>query len=553
MTRKRLPNHEYAFADFRFNPVRKEIRNGPEARKLTPGQSDLLLHFVTHPRRIWDSDSFKRKNGAFRVAVAALRKKLGELKSDGAELIQTVEGGYVFAEDIAVIPLADGAGPPDAMWLNWFSNQVRELNSDHKYEKVVSLLEKALRRFSDAALPARVCDLLIETVIAQMALYGYASPRIKKMLDRILNLLKRLGEGRVEISLFFWLLHLVRGEFKDALSFAERALDFAKKQDHDWLLSVAAWTGMGVTQTHLGKLEEALNSLTNGQEAMACDPSIGQQARYPSLYIVEPGVACLCQTGLVEWLLGRPDSGLSTAQKARDRAKLLKDAGAESHALLYLAWIHQLRGEVDETKAIAEEAITHGRLQVRLWANMLAGWAAAHESGKISDGIRRMRDGVARQERYESLIARSYFLTLLADTLDRRGGSAALGDARRQLTMADIVSINSGEQFFASEIARLHGRVLKHQDGDNLETVAEHFRKSVSIARSLGAKSLELRALTELACYVEEYPHSVEEMRDVRDDLIDLEGSFEEGKGTADLIRAAEVIEMLDCKVAPPV
>jgi DNA-binding winged helix-turn-helix (wHTH) protein len=143
MVRKLLPNHEYAFAEFRFNPVRKEIRNGSKVRKLTPGQSDLLLHFVTYPRRIWDSDSLKRNNGAFRVAIAALRKKLGELKLGGAELIQKVQGGYVFGEDIIVIPLADGAGPSDGMWLNWFVNQVRELNSDHKYKKVVSLMEKA--------------------------------------------------------------------------------------------------------------------------------------------------------------------------------------------------------------------------------------------------------------------------------------------------------------------------------------------------------------------------------------------------------------------------
>jgi DNA-binding response OmpR family regulator len=100
----------------------REVTRGGTPVPLTRTEFDLLVTFMSQPRRVWERETLARQvwhtewavnDHVIDVHVANLRHKLGE-SADGAGLVRTVRGvGYRFGADVEQGPLrGGGAGTP---------------------------------------------------------------------------------------------------------------------------------------------------------------------------------------------------------------------------------------------------------------------------------------------------------------------------------------------------------------------------------------------------------------------------------------------------------
>ena len=95
-----------------------------------------------------------------------------------------------------------------------------------------------------------------------------------------------------------------------------------------------------------------------------------------------------------------------------------------------------------------------------------------------------------------SPMGRPHFLGVLAEALGRSGNVAgalaALGDA------FDIMK-KTGQRYYEAELMRISGELFLKSD--ELATAERYFQDALNVARTQGAKSLELRAAMSLARY----------------------------------------------------
>jgi predicted ATPase len=183
--------------------------------------------------------------------------------------------------------------------------------------------------------------------------------------------------------------------------------------------------------------------------------------------------------------------------EALARARGLGHPFSEAHALLYAARLPLFRGDWQTTRERADAAAVlageRGFVQLQAWAAMTSGRALA-EAGEISEGLARVRDGVAAIATLGSEEFKTYFLDLLAATLAKAGETAAALDA---ITDALAAVGRSGERFYAAELHR-HKGALMLAIGHDPAGAARCFETAVEIARQQGARALERRARQDL-------------------------------------------------------
>jgi predicted ATPase len=101
-------------------------------------------------------------------------------------------------------------------------------------------------------------------------------------------------------------------------------------------------------------------------------------------------------------------------------------------------------------------------------------------------------------------------------------------------------SLQNNEHWWDAELHRLHGELMSLQ-GTSVDEVEQDFHRSIEIARSQSAKSLELRAATSLARLWQANSRSVE----AKQLLVPLYKWFTEGFDTPDLQTARALIAQL--------
>jgi predicted ATPase len=211
----------------------------------------------------------------------------------------------------------------------------------------------------------------------------------------------------------------------------------------------------------------------------------------------DPGICAHGTAALAEWYLGRPDTALAGARRTLELARSLQHPYSELLALINLVWIHGLRGEAREARAIAREAIDlcdeHHFPNYLAYARFLHGWACV--MGGDHSALEEMHDGLAR---YRSLGLTRHvpqLLAILAECLMARG---ALESAQQAVEQAAALLEQTGELRWTAEVHRVRGEV---QLARSLDTaVAEGLlAEALTIARRQRARALELRAATSLA------------------------------------------------------
>ncbi|MBI2205788.1 MAG: hypothetical protein HYU41_18235 [Candidatus Rokubacteria bacterium] len=258
---------------------------------------------------------------------------------------------------------------------------------------------------------------------------------------------------------------------------------------------VVAQSELAYTLGHLGRLREALAHLD--RQRRLYDPVLHE--RYAALNALDPFIAGRCQAGRLLWLLGYPDRALAAVDGAVRMARDLRVPSGLGFALVYAAYVHQMRREPDRVRERTEEALAlateHGLADVMGWSAIWRGWAVAVETAG-RDGIDAIRQGLAAQRAFGSEIVRPHALALLAEAC-RLGGR--LDEARAAVDEAAAQAARTGDRYYEPEVHRLRGKLLLAASADAVAEAEAGVRTAIDLARAMDARSLELRATLSLA------------------------------------------------------
>ncbi|KPJ91588.1 MAG: hypothetical protein AMJ53_11330 [Gammaproteobacteria bacterium SG8_11] len=332
--------------------------------------------------------------------------------------------------------------------------------------------------------------------LAYMLSKGYAAPEVEKAYARANSLCKTIGETTSTFPVLcgLWEYFVVRGQLSTAEDLSKQLLQIAK-QNADPILTDEAQRAMGGTLFWQGQLETAFKYLQNGQRSAANHPvkRISTQ-----IYSQDTEVASLSNLACVLWLLGKPDQALEKATQAIKLAQQLSHPFSIAYAHTFCTFVHQLRGDDFAMKKQAEVLIsisdTYEFAYWRTIGKMLRSLASMNLH-QDSQYILAFEEALQQYKNTGSNLALSYFRVLLAQSYCFAGRYSQAND----LVDTSLQEVESHkERFFESELYRVKADILL--TSEHLESAAkDNLEKALVLANQQNAKSLELRAATDLA------------------------------------------------------
>jgi predicted ATPase len=181
-------------------------------------------------------------------------------------------------------------------------------------------------------------------------------------------------------------------------------------------------------------------------------------------------------------------------------AKELNDTHALAAALLWAAILGHLGRNPAEVARLASDLIELStRQNFAFWlpaGEIFRGWALS-ASGKTSEGIVRIEDGIRDYRATGSMLRMSYFLALKAEALYL---ADHISDALKAVTEAEAWVERSEERWWSPELHRLRGVFLAGVGADESQ-IETSFCTAVNTAREQKSVSLEKRAEATYAEY----------------------------------------------------
>jgi tetratricopeptide (TPR) repeat protein len=288
----------------------------------------------------------------------------------------------------------------------------------------------------------------------------------------------------------------------------------------------------------LGRIVEAREAVERAVEIFKISQDVDRMAARAAGQ--DAGVAMLSLMSWVLWVLGHVDEAVARMGAALERADAVRHAHTHAYAWYYASVLHALRGEMPIAEAYAQRCLAiseqHGFRQWLGLSRSIRGVCAAavDASGSRLDEVKAALNEYQRAGYQLGITAQ--FGLLCAALLLRNESEAALEVIDHSLS---IVNHNS-ERFFEAELYRLKARALLMRGARNAE-VESLFDQALRTARSQQARSLELRAATDLArLWINQGKRA-----EARDILASIYGRFSEGFDTRDLNEAKAVLAQL--------
>jgi predicted ATPase len=409
-----------------------------------------------------------------------------------------------------------------------------------------------LSRLPDTPTRAR-WELLLQITLgaALSATKGIGSADTGRTFERAAALREQLGDipELSAVSGGLWAFYIVGARMQRARAEAEDIFRIAQQKGDRASMS-AAHNALGTTLIHLGEWKEALDHLIQGSQA---DP---ESAPTLSGFPIIPAIQCQSEASRALWVLGRPDQGLRLIERALAQARAVGHPESLGFALLFAAWVRQLRREAPETLANAEQVLALSREReiatTLAWGTPLYGWALA-ALGRTDEGLEQIRGSLAAQRAAGAEIARPQFLSMLVEAA-RFGGRQDEALAAVQEALA--VSERTGNSYWDADLYRLKADLLLEAaltvyrlkadllleaaltEPSTFVDVEACCHRALEIARRQHAKSLELRAATTFA-RLRQRQGRIDEARIF---LSEIYGWFTEGLDTADLRDARDIL-----------
>jgi serine/threonine protein kinase/predicted ATPase len=291
-----------------------------------------------------------------------------------------------------------------------------------------------------------------------------------------------------------WVFSLVTEKLSVTMQIAKRVYSLAQKQN-DSALMVGAYRNLAATLYFLGDFEAARQNAASGLRIWRSGG-----LRSPVEEVYAPPVICLMVESLSDWHLGAIASCKATMAQAISLAKELNDTHALAAALLWAAILGHLGRNPAEVARLASDLIELStRQNFAFWlpaGEIFRGWALS-ASGKTSEGIVRIEDGIRDYRATGSMLRMSYFLALKAEALYLADHTS---DALKTVTEAEAWVERSEERWWSPELHRLGGVFLAGVGADESQ-IETSFCMAVNTAREQKSVSLEKRAEAAYAEY----------------------------------------------------
>ncbi|AIY00365.1 hypothetical protein ART_0766 [Arthrobacter sp. PAMC 25486] len=261
----------------------------------------------------------------------------------------------------------------------------------------------------------RELDVLLHLPQPLTALRGYSSPKLRKTLERIVELAEAAGRPRVVASALIGLFAaaFVQGHTQEAHMLATRALGLAHTVPE---LEGQANFAVAGAATSLGRNDEALVHfrLAFGQTPDGQSYILGTRIE----------VHARAWAAHAHWLAGDDDLALDCSAEAVDRATRAGHPYSLAVALAFRAVLLQLRtdrgdGAAGERERIAilaaeleELCARHNFAYYGHWGTILRGWAIGGR-----EGVDAIRVGIGRLQASQAFARMPYWHSLLAQAL----------------------------------------------------------------------------------------------------------------------------------------
>jgi predicted ATPase len=371
-----------------------------------------------------------------------------------------------------------------------------------------------------------------------IATTGYAAPEVEQTYARARQLCHHLADPHQLFPALHGLrnYYQVRAEYQTSRTLGEQLLTLAQ-QAQDSAMLLVAHRALGTTLLLLGAAASSHMHLAQGMALY--NPQRHRASAF--LFGEDAGMICFSRAAWTLWWLGYPERGLVRNDEAVFLAQQSAHPFSLGFALTSAAVFHQCRREGGTARERAEVAIILATEQGfpfwRAFGLILHGWALAYQ-GQAQEGLEQIQQGLTAWRATGAEQLRSYFLALLAEAYGAIGSPAAgLMAITEALTLVD----NTGERWYEPELHRLKGALLLQQSADHHAEAQACFQQALDLARSLQAKSWELRAATSLARLWQQLGKCDEAYQL----LAVVYGWFTEGFDTADLQEAKALLEEL--------
>jgi predicted ATPase len=368
---------------------------------------------------------------------------------------------------------------------------------------------------------------------------GYPAPEVERTYRRAWTLCDQLGRSDELFPVLrgLWNCHQGRGELRQVYELAERLVMLAEEQGTPVHRALAR-RAQGTALFLLGRFADAAAVLDEG---IAIDDALAawEDPAHLLPYTERAGVVCRLYSAWNLWFLGFPDRALQVVETGLALGQRLAHANSLAFAQNYAALLHSFRRDFAAAQTGAEAAIDiaseYGLPHWLAEATMCRGFALVG-LGQQMEGLVQLRTGLADWNRGGSHVLDTQWLGFIAEAHLRAG---EFEHALTALDRATETYATTGACHYQAELCRLRGAVLADTGEQN--AAAASFHQAMDTARSQEAKSLELRAATDLARLWARQ----DKRRKAHDLLAPVYGWFTEGFDTADLKDAKALLDEL--------
>ena len=374
---------------------------------------------------------------------------------------------------------------------------------------------------------------------------GQAAPEVLQAYARARELCQQVGETPqlFQVLRGLWLFYMLRLELRTAQELAEHLLTLAQHVGDPALL-LEAHFALGGLLNYLGEFAAAQAHYEQGITLYDSQQHRAHAFRYGQ----DPGVFCRGYAAVTLWWLGYPDQALQRSHEALTLAQELAHPFSLAYALVFAAWLHQLRRDAhlthERAEAIIALAAEQGFAALVALGTLLRGWALAERcaepgagQGPGEEGMTQLQQGLTAWRATGAEADRPYFLALLAEAAAQVG---QIDEAMALLEETLVVIHTYEEMCWEPEVYRLKGELLLRQALSAEQEAEACFYQALDVARQQQAKSLELRAAMSLSRLWQR-----QQRTEASALLAPIYDRFTEGFDTADLQEARALLEEL--------
>ncbi len=422
--------------------------------------------------------------------------------------------------------------------VRWWRKSGRRALANSANVEAISHFRNALRLLS--ALPdtsertREEIEIQLALGIPLIAVRGYAAAETREAFARALTLCLKLGSPPEYFQALFglWGHSWMGGKNDQALAMANEFMSRSRASANSDLLMMAHRI-MGSTLLTAGEFQ---TSREHFEETIALSNSTSRRPLY-DLYMVEPQVASLLLLSWDLWFLGYPDQSLAGASEALALARDLAQPYSIAFALYIISVVHLLRGDPALARECAEQSLEiseEQRFSLYVFLSTISRGRALGELGRA----REVRIEIQREVDEAHQKGVGFMLPMMCSWLAEMHAESDENETALSIVEQTLADMNDATgRPWESELHRQRARFLLALDATKTSEAESYLKSAIDVARRQNAKSLELRATTDLATLWRAQGR-VDEARNLIEPIYHW---FTEGAATADLRRAHDV------------